>query len=265
MAMRGNRTQESGLWGWAGSGMALGLLTGLVAFAPARWVAATVQQASNQQVTLVNARGTLWQGSAQLVFSGGAGSQDAVELPGLVHWTIAPHWQSLGIQIAADCCTPQPLDMTVAPAGWGITRLHVQDGQSNWPASLLTGLGTPWNTVQPMGQLQLSSKSLVLEWAQGRATLVGSVQLDAIGISSRLSTLQPMGSYRVTLQGGTTTTLQLATLEGSLQLSGQGQWLGQSLRFEGEARAAADRIDALTNLLNIIGRRDGARSIIKVG
>lgn len=265
MAMRGNRMQESSLWGWAGSGTVLGLLIGLVAFAPAHWVATTVQQATNQQVTLVNARGTLWQGSAQLVFSGGVGSQDAVELPGLVHWTLSPRWQSLGIRLSADCCTPQPLDLTVAPAGWGITRLQVLDGQSNWPAGLLAGLGTPWNTVQPLGQLQLSSQGMVLEWAQGRTTLAGSVQLDATNISSRLSTLQPMGSYRMTLLGGTTTTLQLATLEGSLQLSGQGQWLGQSLRFEGEARAAADRIDALTNLLNIIGRREGARSIIKVG
>lgn len=265
MSMRGNRTHESSQWGWAGSGVVLGLALGVVAFAPARWVADSVQQASNQQVTLVNARGTLWQGSAQLVFSGGTGSQDAVELPGLVHWTLAPHWQSLAIRIAADCCTPQPLDLTVAPAGWGITRLQVHDNQSTWPAGLLAGLGTPWNTVQPLGQLQLSSQALVLEWAQGRTTLAGRVQLDATNISSRLSTLQPMGSYRVTLQGGTTTTLQLATLEGSLQLSGQGQWLGQSLRFEGEASAATDRIDALTNLLNIIGRREGARSIIKVG
>lgn len=265
MAMRGNRTQEASIWGWAWSGLALGWVFGLVAFAPARWVAATVQQASNQQVALVNARGTLWQGSAQLVFSGGAGSQDAVELPGLVHWTIKPHWHGLGIRMSADCCTPKPLELTLAPAGWGITRLHVQDGQSNWPAGLLAGLGTPWNTVQPLGQLQLSSQGMVLEWAQGRASLAGSVQLDATNISSRLSTLQPMGSYRMTLQGGATTTLQLATLEGSLQLSGHGQWLGQSLRFEGEARAAVDRVDALTNLLNIIGRREGARSIIKVG
>jgi general secretion pathway protein N len=37
------------------------------------------------------------------------------------------------------------------------------------------------------------------------------------------------------------------------------------LRFEGEASAAPERAEALANLLNIIGRRDGTRSIIKVG
>jgi general secretion pathway protein N len=104
-----------------------------------------------------------------------------------------------------------------------------------------------------------------MEWVQGRVNVSGRVQIDANQMSSRLSTLQPMGSYRLTLQGGATSTLQLETLEGSLQLSGQGQWLGQSLRFEGLASAAPDRIDALANLLNIIGQRDGARSIIKVG
>ena len=252
-------------WGWAWSGAVLGMLAGVVAFAPARWVTAAVQRASNQQVELVNARGTVWQGSAQLVFSGGAGSQDSVELPGMVRWRIQPNWQDLGVQIASDCCTPQPLQVRVAPAGWVVTRLTVQDGLSRWPAGLLTGLGTPWNTVQPLGQLQLSSQHFELEWAQGRVNLAGSLQLDATHISSRLSTLQPMGSYRLTLLGGPTTTLQLETIEGSLQLTGQGQWLGQSLRFEGEASATADRVDALSNLLNIIGRRDGVRSIIKVG
>ncbi len=59
--------------------------------------------------------------------------------------------------------------------------------------------------------------------------------------------------------------LQLDTLEGPLQLSGHGQWAGTRFRFEGEASAAPQRLDALSNLLNIIGRRDGARSLIKVG
>jgi general secretion pathway protein N len=41
--------------------------------------------------------------------------------------------------------------------------------------------------------------------------------------------------------------------------------VGAKLRFEGLASAAPERLDALSNLLNIIGRRDGARAIIKVG
>ena len=74
-----------------------------------------------------------------------------------------------------------------------------------------------------------------------------------------------MGSYRITLLGGATPTLQLDTLEGSLQLTGNGQWVGSRLRFTGEASAAPEREAALANLLNIIGRRSGARSIITIG
>ncbi|MGL6206076.1 MAG: type II secretion system protein N, partial [Giesbergeria sp.] len=59
--------------------------------------------------------------------------------------------------------------------------------------------------------------------------------------------------------------LQLQTLQGDLQLSGSGQWVGQRLRFAGEASAAPEREGALSNLLNIIGRRNGARSLITLG
>jgi general secretion pathway protein N len=37
------------------------------------------------------------------------------------------------------------------------------------------------------------------------------------------------------------------------------------LHFSGSASAAPDREAALANLLNIIGRRSGARSIITIG
>ena len=95
--------------------------------------------------------------------------------------------------------------------------------------------------------------------------LEGQAQLDALSMSSRLSTLRPMGSYRLTLQGGAAPTLGLQTLQGALQLSGSGQWVGQRLRFTGEASAAPEREGALSNLLNIIGRRSGARSLISLG
>ena len=90
-------------------------------------------------------------------------------------------------------------------------------------------------------------------------------ELDARAMSSRLSTLRPMGSYRLAVQGGEAPTLTLSTLDGHLQLNGTGQWVGNRLRFAGEASATPEREAALSNLLNIIGRRNGARSIITVG
>ena len=256
---------RSAPWGWAISGALTGLLLALIVFAPARWLAALVRQGSGEQVTLLAPRGSFWQGSAQLVLSGGPGSRDQAALPGPVNWHIRPTWNGVALQLSAECCTPQALRFDLLPVGWGGVRLKLADGQSSWPAGLLTGLGTPWNTVQAQGQLVASTTGFQAEWLKGRLSVAGRVQLDATQISSRLSTLQPMGSYRVTLLGGPSPSLQLETLSGSLQLTGQGHWVGQRLRFDGVASATPENVEALANLLNIIGRRNGARSIIKVG
>jgi general secretion pathway protein N len=119
--------------------------------------------------------------------------------------------------------------------------------------------------LQFEGDLQLSTRGLSVEWVGGRPVIAGRAELVASRVASRLSTLRPMGSYRITLQGGTPATLRLETLEGSLKLSGTGQWVGARLRFRGEASAAPEREAALGNLLGIIGRRSGSRSIISIG
>lgn len=251
-------------WSWAWAGALLGLMLALLLNAPARWLAAAVQQGLQGRVLLDDARGTVWNGSARLTLTGGAGSTDAATLPGRLAWRLRPGWAGLAFDLNADCCMQQPWRLSLQPR-WGGASLSLADSQSQWPAQWLTGLGTPWNTVQPEGQLSLSTQGLSADWAAGRWLLAGRAQLDALQMSSRLSTLRPMGSYRIILSGGATPTLGLSTLEGALQLSGSGQWVGARLRFEGIASAAPERLDALSNLLNIIGRRDGARAIIKIG
>lgn len=255
-------------WGWALVGAMAGVLPAMVAFAPAHWLADGVARITQGQVQLLQARGTVWTGSAQLVLTGGAASRDSAALPGRVDWQLRPTLDGLRVQLHATCCTPAPLQAR-AHVRWAGMTLNVADGQSQWPAALLAGLGTPWNTLQPQGQLALQTQALAMRWDAGRMVLSGQAQLDARAMSSRLSTLRPMGSYRLVLQGGTDAqqvpTLTLSTLDGALQLSGTGQWVGQRLRFAGEASAAPEREAALSNLLNIIGRRNGARSIITVG
>ena len=251
-------------WGWAVSGALLGMLLGSLLFAPARWLAAAIQQASGGQVSLADARGTVWAGSARLVLSGGADSQGSMALPGRVDWQIRPSLFGMQGDVNAACCMAQPLHLQTS-ARWGGALMRVDDHLSQWPAGLLAGLGTPWNTIQAQGRLALATRGLSVEWISGRTAMQGRAQLDALDMASRLSTLKPMGSYRLTLNGGTVNTLQLETLQGSLQLTGNGQWVGGRLRFDGEASSTPERLDALSNLLNIIGRRNGARAIIKVG
>ncbi len=251
-------------WRWAVLGALVGLVMAMVVFAPASWLAAAVQEASAGRVQLIEPRGTVWTGSAQLQLTGGVGSRDSAVLPGQINWRLRPGWLALNVQVSADCCTPAPLQARLTQH-WSGAALQVLDGRSQWPAALLAGLGTPWNTVQAEGSLQLSTQSLSMAWFEGRLTVSGQAELAAMAMSSRLSTLKPMGSYRLTLVGGATTTLELATIEGSLQLSGSGRWTGPRLRFEGVASASPEHEAALSNLLNIIGRRNGARSIITLG
>ena len=153
-------------------------------------------------------------------------------------------------------------------------RLQALDHRSEWPAQWLSGLGAPWNTLQPEGTLVLETKQLVLHYARGQTQLQGSLHLTAHNLSSKLSTLKPMGTYVLSLASATSANtpaanpspqLNLSTQSGSLLLSGQGQWQGTQFQFRGEASAVPEHAAALSNLLNIIGRRQGARSLLSLG
>jgi len=252
-------------WGWALAGGLIGLLLTLVIAAPARWLASALAAASGGAVLLAEPQGSVWSGSARLVLTGGAGSRDSAALPGRVHWQLAPAFIGVRGTLSADCCTrAAPLQARLA-WHWGGARLTLAGGQSVWPAALLTGLGTPWNTIEPQGELTLATQGLQTDWTNGRVGLQGRAELTASSLSSRLSTLKPLGSYRLDLQGGDAVALTLSTLEGGLQLSGSGHWAGARLRFAGQASAAPGLETQLANLLNLIGRRQGNKTVISMG
>jgi general secretion pathway protein N len=251
-------------WRWAVLGALIGIALATAFYAPARWLAAGVSEWTGGHLQLVNPRGTVWSGSAGLVFSSGAGGAEAVSLPGMLGWTLRPRWDGVLTTLDLPCCAPQPLAFTARPRAAGV-ELGWRDGSSRWPAVLLAGFGAPWNTLKLDGSLDLATHEFVLRWSGNTLGVAGRATLDATDISSSLSTLKPMGSYHIVLEGGQAPTLLLTTLGGSLQLSGSGRWNGSALRFDGEASAAPGREDALSNLLNIIGRREGARSLITLG
>ena len=263
-AQQPKRKSQRAPWGWAIGGAIVGLLAAVLVFAPARWLQLAVNRASNGRLVLGDAQGSVWNGSAQLSLSGGEGSRDQVRLPGRVQWTVVPGAGVLQLSVDADCCLVQPQTAIFQP-GWGGWRLQLFPSESTWPAGLLTGLGTPWNTVQLQGRLLLSTPGLQLTSAYQRLLLEGGMTLQLIEASSRLSTVRPLGSYRLDLVGGEAPRMVLRTTEGQLHLQGLGQWAGGRLRFEGEASADAEHQSEFSNLLNIIGRRDGLRSVITLG
>lgn len=255
-------------WGWWGAG--LGALVGLVVYAPASWLAQGVVELSGQRLLLAESQGTIWHGDAVVVLTGGPGSRDARALPGRLNWTMRLSGLGLRLTFQQDCCIPTPVVMQVA-FGMGRVKTDVlaqATGEvGHWPAAWLGGLGTPWNTLQLAGVLRLSSRDLSFEWAQGRLRIQGQADLMLENVSSRLTTLDRLGSYRLNLSGDPQGLLQmqLNTMDGALQLSGQGGVSSGGMRFRGEARASEAERGALDNLLNIIGRREGDRSVISIG
>lgn len=256
---------------WAVLGALLGAVTGLAAFAPAHWVAGAVGAATGQRLLLADARGFWWNGSAVVVLTGGPGSRDASVLPGRLGWRLGLKGAGLAAELTQACCLNGSLTLHWRPS---LTRTRVEvmaNGQGpigQWPVAWLAGLGTPWNTLQPTGQMQLSAQGLAVEWVQGRWLLDGTAQLELAAVASRVSTLEVLGHYRLLLQGdprGQAASLQLQTVSGPLQLSGQGQWAAARWRFTGVASADPGSEAALNNLLNIIGRRQGAQSILSIG
>jgi general secretion pathway protein N len=296
---------------WAVGGALLGAAVALVVFAPAAWLAASVASGTSGRLLLADARGTVWQGSAVLVLTGGVGSNDASALPGRLQWSMGVGGNGfapgLTVQARHACCINEQALVRVLP-GFSRTRIEVGGTPTavkpapaipatatpvapspaapnpltavtagepqrigQWPTAWLAGLGTPWNTLQLSGQMRLSTPGLSLTSVQGRWVMGGQADLALDDIASRVSTLDVLGSYQLSLVGdpkGDSANLSVSTRSGALLLSGTGT-LGLSassrFRFSGQASAAPGAEAPLNNLLNIIGRRQGPLSLISIG
>ena len=258
-------------WGWWGA--TLGGVIGVSLFAPASWLASGLSLATNQRFLLAEAEGTVWTGSAVMVLTGGPGSRDARALPGRTFWTLRPRGLALALELRQDCCMPTPVTLLLKP-GWAQVSASVlpadpsgQGRVGEWPAAWLGGLGTPFNTLQLGGVMNLTAQGVQWQWVKGRMALQGQVQLTLSHVSSRVTTLPELGSYRLSLtgQGDGPMNLMMQTDQGALQLSGSGAVGAFGVRFRGEASASPADRPALNNLLNIIGRRTGDRSVISIG
>jgi general secretion pathway protein N len=146
---------------------------------------------------------------------------------------------------------------------------HVDAGPTTvrLPASLLIGLGAPWNTVRPGGVIAVTWDRLAIDPRRLQGSIVAEWQF----ASSNLTPVSPFGHYRLTTNGVFPgTQLNLLTISGPLELTGSGTIAeGGRLRFQGVARALAGTDPAiktqLTGLISLLGRRDGESAILNFG
>jgi len=223
-------------------------LAAALAVLPARWLLRLAP--SDLPLAIVDASGTLWHGSAWIAL----GSPEARRmLTEPVQW----RWRGLSVELSH----PWLRGPIILAPRWN--GLSVSGQQALLPAAALAGLGTPWNTVAPGGQLELRWQAFSTTGPPPRGTLA---EASWRGASSALSPLAPMGDYRLRVEGaGRGARILLSTDKGVLRLDGQGEWTGRRLTFNGRARAADDATDtqraALSGLLNAIGPlRDGGHA-----
>lgn len=251
-----------------------GLCAASIVFAPAAWLANALDSQSAGRVLLHEVRGTVWSGSGELMLAGGEGSAGLVRLPSRLSWELRPQGFGLNVQLSSACCTRTgPLHIRVQWSGdalsWELSRAH-----ASFPASLLMGLGAPWNTLQLTGDLTLNSQQLAGRWsaAKGFDQVTGQADVQADHLTTALSTVRPLGSYQFHIAGPEVrleTKKNESQQEMPLQLTGFGQLAQGRFSFTGEALAAKGREEALTNLLHMIGQShssaDGRlRSTLKI-
>jgi general secretion pathway protein N len=234
----------------------------LIAFFPAAWMAPALEAQTGGRLTLGDAQGTVWRGSA---FVGGApGGADPVTplLPGRFSWRLSP-MVMLG-QVDAELENPAALSQPVRVTGsW--YQWQVSPAAVSLPAERLAALGAPLNTIQPSGQMRLSWEPLQLTREGQKVELAGSMILRMDDIASRLSPIKPLGAYQLIMDWrGQQAQLALKTLKGPMLLSGAGTLSNGRLQFSGKAEAEAGQEERLANLLNLLGqrRREDGKDVI---
>ncbi len=237
---------------WSLAGIVSVTLT-VLAFFPAAWLVPMLETQSAGRLTLGDAQGTLWRGSAFIGASPGDNDPVTPLLPGRFSWRVSP--SILLGRIAVELENPAALSVPVSVTGsWH--QVQVSPSAIELPAERLSALGAPLNTIQPSGRMRLSWQLLQLSQMKGNIELIGSMKLELDEIASRLSPIKPLGSYDLAIDWRKLhASVTLKTIKGPLLLSGSGSINNGRLQFAGKAEAETGHERKLANLLNLLGQR----------
>lgn len=224
---------------------------------PARWLMAVIPAQS--PVAIVDAHGTLWQGSATLAV-GAPDNRRA--LPEPISWAF--QWAGGPRLVARHVWMRNEL---VLSPSWRGLRLSGQTLQL--PAQALVSLHSMFNTLDPGGELLIS-------WPERIFGLGGPERGERLlevqwrHASAGLSRVRPLGAYQLTaIQGeGGQVDLNLVTREGPLLMRAQGKASAKGMQLDGiaevEGTASGDTRAGLQNLLNALGTRQGEQAVLRL-
>lgn len=231
---------------------ALAYAVALIAMLPATLADAALQRASGGHLRVTEAHGTLWSGAGQIEMRGAHG-QAGFAKP--LAWQVHPA-ALLRAQLAYELTLEEagrPFEVSVS---W--SRIAIENATLRLPAAAL-GLGIP--TLAPLrlsGDLQLRVPRFSIEHGNTH----GSAALRWHTAASALSPVSPLGDYELRLEGeGPAVRATLQTLQGPLQLDGQGAWTrGAQPVFLATAQMPPEVRPQLAPFLRLIAveRKDGS-------
>ncbi|MVW72503.1 MULTISPECIES: type II secretion system protein N [unclassified Bordetella] len=231
---------------WLGLALvALALISALIV-APARWILLAIPV--DAPLSVVAARGTLWAGSANVII--GSASHRRM-LPDPLAWEVT--WLPVPRLRVTHAWLGGPVEISPGWLGFKITGQTLQ-----MPASVLGAVDARLAAIAPGGDLRASWPPLTFDF-RGRLTAPSPLHMDWRQATSALSTVRPLGSYRLTAtpDDADGMRLQLKTLQGPLMLEGAGSMTATTTQFDGVARvepnASSDIRTRLTDLLAAIG------------
>lgn len=248
---------------WLGA-IVLAVALTVLAFAPATWLGDVVERQTGGRLTLGDAQGTLWRGSAFIGGAPGPGGAVTPLLPGRFAWTLSPLalLGSVEMTLENPLALTQPVRLT---GGW--SQWQVSPAALLLPAEGLAGLGAPLNTLALSGEMKLSWTTLGLATINGGKAIAvdGVTTLELNEMGSRMAPIKVLGSYKMTMDWqGQQAQLNLKTERGALLLAGKGSLNQGRFQFSGTAQAADGYEETLGNLLNLLGQRrmvDGKKTI----
>ena len=230
----------------------------LVIEMPASWFAWGLNRYSGGTVRLDPIAGNLWHGNGKLV----------IYYPRMVphdlgntEWSVSFFWLFAGrIQSRWNIESPDSQAQSIVRIGAGLTQLL--ETRIALPAQTIGVFYAPASLIAPQGQIQLRADRLTI----GKDTLEGNSEILWNNAGSGLTAVQPLGNYRLEITAaGKTATLKLSTLQGALDLTGQGQWQVENgqIHLTGTA-VPRERAADLEPLLKLIGpdQGNGKRTLI---
>ncbi|MGV8923072.1 MAG: type II secretion system protein N [Thermomonas sp.] len=224
----------------------------LIATAPATLLDAKLQDASDGRLRLAEARGTLWSGEGLIEIRDERG-RSGLAKP--VTWRFLPFAlmrARLAYEVELDRGSrPFPVALT-----W--SGIELADADISLPAMALGQAVPKLAALGLTGDMHLQIPEFVI----GRSAVRGNATMQWRNAGSALSPVSPLGGYelRISAEGSAIRTV-LHTLQGPLQLDGNGTWIngGQS-GFHAIARMPAELQSQLAPFLRLIAveRDDGS-------